>query len=201
MTNEETDATLTRRDAIRALAAAGVTAGGGALLVSADDDREANDDAATTVPGSETDAAENALGEHELSTMVAIADVVYPTAVDNVAAFVEQYLRGRVADDPDRAAELTDAVEYLDGYAETWYDASTFRSLSPEIRAETLDRMGADTVSPDPDGGNVQRVRYYCINDLLFALYASPTGGKLVGIENPQGHPGGATSYRAGPRS
>jgi hypothetical protein len=42
-------------------------------------------------------------------------------------------------------------------------------------------------------------VRYYVVNELLLALYASPTGGELVGIENPQGHPGGTASYQQGP--
>jgi len=51
-------------------------------------------------------------------------------------------------------------------------------------------------VSPSKPG---HRVRYYLVNDLLFALYSSPTGGKLVGIENPQGHPGGTGSYQQPP--
>ena len=44
------------------------------------------------------------------------------------------------------------------------------------------------------------RVRFFVVNELLFALYSSPTGGSLVGIENPVGHPGGTESYQhAGP--
>jgi hypothetical protein len=43
-------------------------------------------------------------------------------------------------------------------------------------------------------------VRYYVVNELLYALYTSPTGGELVGIENPQGHPGGHESYQHEPR-
>ncbi len=202
MSDQSTDATLTRRDAITALAAAGVTIGGGALLVSPDTDDSERATAPTSTPtGGDSEAPEDALGDHELSTMAAIADVVYPSAVENVPEFVEQYVRGRVADDPDRAAEIADAVDYLDDYVDTWYEPSSYLALTPELREATFDRMGADTVTPDPDGGNVQRVRYYCINELLFALYSSPTGGKLVGIENPQGHPGGTTSYRSGPHS
>jgi hypothetical protein len=63
-----------------------------------------------------------------------------------------------------------------------------------------LDEMGVDTADPDPEGPDPARVRFYVVNDLLFALYASPTGGELVGIENPQGHPGGTDSYRRGPQ-
>jgi hypothetical protein len=61
--------------------------------------------------------------------------------------------------------------------------------------------MGADTADPDPDpdGTDAGRVRYYVVNELLYALYASPTGGELVGIENPRGYPGGTASYRRGP--
>jgi hypothetical protein len=59
--------------------------------------------------------------------------------------------------------------------------------------------MNADTLEPDPRGSDEQRVRYFVVNELLFALYASPTGGELVGIENPQGHPGGIQSYQRGP--
>jgi hypothetical protein len=59
--------------------------------------------------------------------------------------------------------------------------------------------LGVRTAEPDPDGTDVERVRYYVVNELLFALYSSPTGGELVGLENPQGHPGGIDSYRRGP--
>jgi hypothetical protein len=60
--------------------------------------------------------------------------------------------------------------------------------------------MGVHTADEDPDGTTAERIRFYVVNELLFALYASPAGGRLVGIENPQGHPGGAESYRRGPR-
>jgi hypothetical protein len=42
-------------------------------------------------------------------------------------------------------------------------------------------------------------VRHLVVNDLLYALYASPTGARLAGLENPPGHPGGIESYREGP--
>ncbi|MEA5408870.1 hypothetical protein VB773_15715 [Haloarculaceae archaeon H-GB2-1] len=57
------------------------------------------------------------------------------------------------------------------------------------------------TAEPNPDGTTAERVRYYLVNEPLYALYASPTGGTLVGIENPQGHPGGTESYQRGPQS
>jgi len=61
--------------------------------------------------------------------------------------------------------------------------------------------MSVDTADPVPDGDDVERVRYYVVNELLFALYSSPTGGELVGLENPRGNPGGLASYQRGPQS
>lgn len=175
---------LTRRDAVAALAAAGVA--GTAAALSGD--------------RSEIDGAERMLTDGEMATLVAAAEVLYPSAVEDVDRFVERYVRGRTADRPDHAAGIADAVGYLDEYARAWHDRA-FAALDPETRGETLRRMGADGVDPDPNGEDVERVRYYVVNELLFALYTTPTGGALVGIENPQGHPGGTESYQRGPQS
>jgi hypothetical protein len=59
--------------------------------------------------------------------------------------------------------------------------------------------MGIDVVDSDPEGSDTEQMRFYLVNELLFALYTSPTGAKLAGIENPQGHPGGTTSYQQPP--
>lgn len=171
---------LTRRDALAALAATGV-AGGTAALVSSDGDGEAGP-----------------LAEEEVGTLVAAAEVLYPSAVEGVGEFVRQYVRGRAADRPDHAAGIADAVGYLDEYARSWEDGR-FAALAPAARERALRRMGADGADPDPAGDDAERVRYYVVNELLFALYTTPTGGRLVGIENPQGHPGGIESYRRGP--
>ncbi|WP_120243805.1 gluconate 2-dehydrogenase subunit 3 family protein [Halopiger aswanensis] len=172
---------LTRRDAVAALGAAGI-AGAGAFALSSSDSSE----------------SDRGLADDDLETMVAAAEVLYPSAVDGVREFVESYVGGRAAADEDWADAVADVVAYLDDYADAWYDDS-FASLSPDARDDALRRMGADAVSSEPDGGSVERVRYYVVNELLFALYASPTGGELVGLENPQGHPGGTESYRRGP--
>ncbi|SEP04589.1 hypothetical protein SAMN05216388_10299 [Halorientalis persicus] len=190
---------LTRRDAIAALGAVGVAGGALALSQSGETD-DADGEGRTTTPTGPDEAAAS-LSEHELTTAVAVAKAIYPSPVENVEGFVTDFLRGRVADDPERATEIAETVAYLDDYVNTWYDVDAFATLSPATRVEAFERMNADTIDPDPDGGSVQRVRYYLVNDLLFALYASPTGGELVGIENPQGHPGGTTSYRRGPQS
>lgn len=180
---------LTRRDVIAALAATGITVGGGAIYLSSDESGPTDDDA----PGYRLD-------DHTLRTMTAAAAVLYPSRVENVATFVTRYLRGKVEDRPDHGRGIEDAAAYLDEYTTAWYDTG-FADLDQSGRSDALDGMNADTAAPDPDGSDVQRVRYYVVNELLYALYTTPTGGELVGLENPRGHPGGLDSYRRGPQS
>lgn len=172
---------LTRRDAIVALGAAGVAAGTGALAWS-----ELADD--------------GPLGEHERATLVAVARVVYPDEVEGIPEFVERYTVGRVRDRPEYAEGVADAVATLDDYATDWEDTRAV-DLPDDKLDQLLREMGADIADPDPDGIDPQRVRHYLVNELLYALYTTPTGGELVGIENPQGYPGGTTSYRQPPPS
>ncbi len=172
---------LTRRDALAALAAGGTALGGVAALRRA----EREDGGA-------------AVGDHETATLEAAARVLYPSAVSGVSEFVRSYAAGRYRDRPEHAAGVAEAVATLDGYAREWYDGA-YRELDAETRDGLLSEMGLDVADPDPDGGDAERVRYYVVNELLYALYTSPTGGRLVGIENPQGHPGGTESYRRGP--
>lgn len=169
---------LDRRDVLKALGAVGVTASAGAGLLEWRD-REPT-------------------GDHERRTLHAVAETVYPSEVEGIEAFVDGVVSGRLESDSDRAAGIADAVDALDEYTREWED-TTFRQLPPETRDETLRAMGVDGAQPDPDGYPNQRVRYYLVNELLYALYSSPTGGELVGIENPQGHPGGTSSYQQPP--
>jgi len=178
---------LTRRDAMAALSAVGASLAG-CVAPSADEGGAARD-------GDGRD-----LSEHDRRTLVAAAEVLYPEDVTGIDRFVERYAGGRTADRPDHAEGIADALAYLDAYCKSWY-GSEFAALSPDERDEALRRMGAEETEPDPAGGDVERLRYFVINDLLLALYASPTGGQLVGIENPPGHPGGLASYQRGPRS
>jgi len=184
---------LTRRDALAALAASGVAVGTGAVLGGdADDVRDINPFAGGSAP--------EASPEDRTDSLLAVAGVVYPSELSGVEAFVRTYAVGRTEDRPDYREGMVEALSTLDEYARTWHDAE-FRELDAETRESVLDQMGVDTADPDPEGGDGQRVRYYLVNELLYALYSSPTGGKLVGIENPQGHPGGTGSYRRGPNS
>ncbi len=179
---------LTRRDALAALTAAGVAGAGSYALT-----RDSADGGASPAPDES-----GPLGAHERETLTAVARVVYPEAVEGVEEFVRTYAAGRTGDRPERARAIADAVATLDERAGQ-RDGTPFADLSPGRRDELLSEMGVDVVDPDPDGIVAARIRYYVVNELLFALYASPTGGRLVGIENPQGHPGGIDSYRRGP--
>jgi hypothetical protein len=170
---------LTRRDALAALAAGGIAVGGGA--------------AALALEGESA-----GLGDHERETLVAVARVVYPSELEGVESFVRTYLEGRAAEDPDYVEGVGEAVRTLDESGRDWFDGS-FLDLDPETRDRLLRELGVDEADPDPTGFPGSRVRYYLVNELLYALYTSPTGGRLAGIENPQGHPGGVTSYRRGP--
>ncbi|QZX99294.1 gluconate 2-dehydrogenase subunit 3 family protein [Halobaculum rubrum] len=186
---------LSRRDALVALSTAGVgsLAGCGAPVAGGD----ATDSGATDDPERET-RGNGAVGDHERATLVAVARAVYPSAVGGVDEFVRTYTGGRIDGDTAYAREVSEAVATLDDYAVGLY-GTQYVDLSSEDRAEALDVMSVDDVDPDPDGTEPQRVRHYLVNELLFALYASPTGASLAGLENPPGHPGGTRSYREGP--
>lgn len=192
---------LTRRDAVAALAAVGAT--GAAVLAgeraidnnaaSADDGERDGSEVKPTADGDDRADAETVR-----ATMRAVAAVVYPDALTGVDAFIERYLDGRL-DGGEHALALRQTVAELEELAEAWYGDSV-ASLSAADRDSLLREVGADTAEEDPDGTAAERVRYYVVNDLLLALYASPTGGELVGLENPRGHPGGIASYARGPQ-
>jgi len=175
---------LTRRDALAALASVGIATGVTAFtwdsLGDAPDERPVD------------------MTDHDRELLDAIAGAVYPSEVSGVPEFVETYVVGRVRDDPDRLTGIVEGVRYVDSYAEEWYD-TPYLELSADRRLTVLKAMGAAATEPAPDGSDVERLRFYVVNELLYALYTSPTGGKLVGLENPQGYPGGTDSYRRGP--
>ena len=175
---------LTRRDALAALSGAGIAIGGGVAALS----RESVD----------TSEGDPSL-DRTLATLTAAAEVVYPSDVAGIEAFVEAYSLGRIEGREGYLAGLRGAVTELDETALSWEDAR-FAALAADRRDTVLRQLGVHTADEDPDGTLAERVRYYVVNELLYALYASPTGGELVGIENPQGYPGGRASYQRGPR-
>jgi len=182
---------LTRRDAVAALGALGAgTAAAGCLQQEATGEDGAGSDGDEA--GGDSDEA---VGE----TMVAAAEVLYPSAVDGVGEFVETFLSGRLDDGP-HADGVRAAVDALETRAESWY-GDRFAALEAEDRESLLEETGVAVAAEDPDGTTAEQLRYYVVNELLLAFYSSPTGGELVGIENPQGHAGGVDSYQRGPRA
>jgi hypothetical protein len=179
---------LTRRDAVAALAAIGGAGGvafGYGRLQSGGEGASGSEE--TELPDD----------EHVTATMVAVAEVVYPSDLSGIESFVTAFLEQRLAEDA-HGDGIREAVAELDEQGRHWHDGPV-RDLSRDTREQLLRETGADTAEEDPDGSVAERVRYFVVNELLLALYASPTGGKLVGIENPQGHPGGTESYQQGP--
>jgi hypothetical protein len=130
-----------------------------------------------------------------VATLAAAAEVLYPSAVAGHREFVDTYVAGRVADRPAYRSGLAATVAELDDLAREWM-GDPYADLPADRRDALLDELGADTAEGDPDGTLAERLRYYVVEDLLFALYTTPTGGRLVGTENPVGYPGGTVSYR-----
>lgn len=168
---------LTRRDAATALLAMGFT--GGLALGLRD----------RSIP--DGDLADD---EAVRATLTAVAEVVYPSEVTGIEAFIDAFVAGRL---DAEARDLRATVAELDRLSRAWHEAPV-AELSLVERDRLLREVGADQASEDPHGSTAERVRYHVVNELLLALYASPTGGRLVGLENPPGHPGGIESYRRG---
>ena len=182
---------LTRRDALAALSAVGMGSAAGCSAPDAETWGEEPDSDDTESPDLE-------LADDDLETLVALAGVLYPSEVENVGEFVAEWVRPRVRGRPEHGRGMLDAVSTLNEYAES-LDGAAYADLDPDTREELLSYMAVDTADPDPNGDDDERVRYYLVNDLLFGLYASPTGASLAGLENPPGYPGGTASYQRGP--
>lgn len=178
---------LTRRDLVAALSAAGVAVGGGAVLLSKDKSEKS----------AEADS-EGRLSDRDYATLAAAAEVLYPSDLTEVETFVTGFVKRRAEESDEYAEGMRETVTYLNEYSEAWYDEG-FVALEPSNREQAFRESGAVTADPVPDGSDVERIRYYVINELLFALYSTPTGSELVGLENPQGYPGGIESYQRGP--
>lgn len=176
---------LTRRDALAALAASGTLLGGTIALTAKPHSNKSNKTQEPTDP---------ALNPQYMETAIDIASIIYPSQLTGLADFVSTYLNGRL-DDSDYKHGFTTSIDRLNDLSIVWHDAK-YVNLTREVQETVLHEIGADTADPAPSGSPGSRIRYYLINELLYALYTSPTGGRLVGIENPQGHPGGIKSYQ-----
>ena len=173
---------LTRRDAIGALSAAGVTAIAGCESLGGD--------GGETESGGETDAG----GDGEMASgsgaMMALAEVLYPTETEVTEEYLGTYLYGRMVDEDDYRSQVQAGVETLDGLAQDAH-GSAFAQLSADQRVALIEDTELRSGDSVRDGTDIQRVNYHLVDELLFAFYASPTGGELVGNTNPRGWPGG----------
>jgi hypothetical protein len=176
------DMKLSRRDALVAVAtstAAVATAGEFATRL---DRRETGDEALDDV----------------LSRLALVAEVVYPSQVQVTESFLRIHLLGNEYDREGYIERTAVALDELDRQARRRFDEPV-ADLSVSKCDRLLRQLGVDRVPADPEGTAVERIRYYVVNKLLFTLYTSPTGGRLLGNENPPGYPGGREAYQRGP--
>lgn len=171
---------LTRRDALLALV-------GGGLVASTAFVEDASDHGAAT--------AESDL---DLETLGALAEVLYPSAVTVTDGFIRTYVLGRRAVDGDYLTGVAEALEVVRATSRR-ETGRAYASLDAARRDGVLRATGADRAYADPDGTAAQRVRFYVIDGLLYALYATPRGAGLVGNDNPAGYPGGTRVYQRPP--
>lgn len=172
---------LTRRDALVALAGgAGVSAAAGGV--------------AERLSG-ETAASFDQTRIRQLRT---VAAVVFPSEVDVTREFIETYVIGRSVDRERYLEGVVDALEALNQKSQDRFGRPV-TSLSEANLNRLLRQTGVGTSTPVPDGTIPERIRYYVVNDLLYALYTTPVGGRLVNYENPDGYPGGTEAYQQGP--
>lgn len=169
---------LTRRDAIIALGALG---GGAAVVGSGRRDRR------KTIEEGEA-----------IDNLYAAAEAIYPSEVEVERSFISTFVRGRYATrEEDQEAQI-EAVSSL-VQRTRHLTGRSFTDLSIEEREDVIRAIGIHRSPPVPDGTTEERIRYYVLNDLLYVLFTTPTGGELVGCENPPGYPGGRNPYQRPP--
>ncbi len=118
-----TDYELTRRDALKALGAAGVTVTGGAAALAWN---ESEDDDTVESAEDDADASESEFGEHERETYRAVAAISIRARWRRTG--VRRQLRRRTGRGrPRRAAVMATAVADLDAYIESGRTPSSLR--------------------------------------------------------------------------
>ena len=171
---------LTRRDVF--LATAGATAASVAgLWVAERDERAARE-------GRDT------FGDDDVETLRAIADVVYPSEVETTQDVVEAYVEEMHA---DRRRGMTRAIDDLNHEVQRVH-GRRFEAFDPGPGDSILRGVGVLRARPLASGTVPERIRFYLVNGLLYALYTDPAGTGLLGIENPLGYPGGYESALRG---
>ena len=170
---------LTRRDALKALGAGGVATGGG-LAVS------------ETLVRTEFSAGDSSLSAGEFTTLEAVAETVYPSAVEVTPEFLQTYLDHL---DDERTAAMASSIAHLDEFTHSRY-GRPFHELSRSRRDIALRVLGVDRAASRPEGNQAEQIRFHLVNSLLYLLFSRPKGSRLAGIENPDGYPGGFAVYR-----
>lgn len=169
---------LTRRGTITALLGGGiasaVTLAGSELIVRSD------------VWGSD-----RPITDAETATLVAVADVVYPSDVTDIEEFVTGYVRGL---DEEHQTKIAETARDLDRFSRRRH-GKPYGELSVTDRDVVLRSMGVNRVQPDPRGTLPERVRFYLVHETMYALLTNPKGARLFGYENPVGYPGGFSSH------
>ena len=135
------------------------------------------------------------LGSDDVETLLALSETLYPSDVTVNSEFIETFVGGQRQLDPDHVAGIVDALDDV-RQASRRQTGRHPTELDPSARGDLLRSMGVARAYPDPTGAAIQQIRYYVVNNLLYALYTTPKGGRLVGNPNPPGHPGGTEAYQ-----
>lgn len=171
---------LTRRDALEALAA-GTVAGIGSLTVS---------ELATRL---DDQGAEQQLQRVDIETAEAVADVVYPSEVTVSPEFIETYYSSM----PDELRpKAIRAIQDLNSVSKRKFSTAFANVESRKTRDDMLRAVGVNRAQANPEGAVPERVRYFLVNSLLYALFTTPKGSKLFGIDNPKGYAGGFATFQ-----
>lgn len=186
---------LSRRDALTALAAAGIAATAGCGSQSDGETDVPTEESTPTegsVEGDGPTATATATPEAvtSMDTLVALAEVLYPSEAEPTSEFVETFMYGRINDEEAYRAELESGVETLNRLANDQH-GEDFHALDADQRVSVIENTDLRTGASDEEGSDVERTNYYLLDELLFAFYSSPVGGELVGSTNPRGFPGG----------
>lgn len=144
-----------------------------------------------------TPGGDHPASPYHINVTTAVAAAVYPSAVAVDESFVERRVFGRVEPSRGHFEGVVAAAETVDRHAIARF-GEPVSELPAADRLRVLKSMGVTEVHPFHDGTAAERVRYYLVNDLLFALFTSPASSEMTGIENPPGHPGGREAYQRG---
>lgn len=168
---------LTRRDAMVALGAMG-----GAVLVGSS-------------RRNRTTAFED---DDTVRLLHAAAEAIYPSDVEIDRAFIDTFVRGRLATRQGAQQAQTEALADLDRRSRH-VTGRSFPNLSIDDRRQVLRTIGVHRAPPVPDGTEEERIRFHVVNDLLYVFFSTPPGASLVGLHNPPGYPGGRQAYQRTP--